>query len=343
MHILGAAFAEDTLSNNPGYIFYTGAIEKGGMGHPSTNNAYALGANAGDLVLYAMGTTNNKLLLAAGDGPVTPTAAVALDNTGKLGVGTFTPSERLEVSGNIRINGSYMRNSDIGTTFTCSSGQAISTATVKGGIITAGSCASVGAGDVITTADNLFTGKNKVGPQAYTVSITSASSGNFNNHWMVVASTNPTFAPSVGFSNFKPGQRYRISWIFTQRTSSGRLEAQFNGDGGSNYFWGMFGVNDQGSNQPNNGTSDTSCHLTPALDTGINRDSFGKIEFITSPIDGTTVLSRVESTYVDGNPFTQSQDGGCRYDGASNLSTITFSPTAGSMDGFFQVEQLILP
>lgn len=91
--------------------------------------------------------------------------------SGNVGLGTTMPAQKLHLSsGTLYIDGTsnginnfghYSASGTAGlTTATCSAGQTLGAMSVRSGIVTAGSCAASGAGDVVTTATQTFSGVN---------------------------------------------------------------------------------------------------------------------------------------------------------------------------------------
>ncbi|MBU1891169.1 hypothetical protein KJ782_06845, partial [Patescibacteria group bacterium] len=69
----------------------------------------------------------------------------------RLGIGTSSPTQRLDVSGgDINTSGVYRKSGTAGVTVDCGANQFLQDPTVSGGILTAGSCVDAGGGGTIT-------------------------------------------------------------------------------------------------------------------------------------------------------------------------------------------------
>ncbi|HET8708644.1 MAG TPA: hypothetical protein VFL85_00005, partial [Candidatus Saccharimonadales bacterium] len=65
---------------------------------------------------------------------------------GNVGIGTTSPAYLLDVAGDINSSTGYRANGTTGSSVTCTSGNTLSGIVVQGGIVTGGSCASLGSG-----------------------------------------------------------------------------------------------------------------------------------------------------------------------------------------------------
>ncbi|MBI4812217.1 tail fiber domain-containing protein [Candidatus Falkowbacteria bacterium] len=99
---------------------------------------------------------DNKFLIGRGYGPGQGVVqAITIDTSDNVGIGTTGPSYKLDVQGgDINASGVYRKGGTSGTSLSCSSGQVIKTATVSGGIVTAGSCTADDTGGSVGGSGN---------------------------------------------------------------------------------------------------------------------------------------------------------------------------------------------
>lgn len=90
----------------------------------------------------------------------TDAVSMTIKDGGNVGISSSTPTDKLGVGGDINVSGVYKQGTTAGTTVSCSAGQAVGGAVIKGGITTAGSCISTGGGDAVLAATQTFTGGN---------------------------------------------------------------------------------------------------------------------------------------------------------------------------------------
>ena len=119
-------------STTPGYKFVVSV---------ATDSLLALErSSAANPTIFKLGT-DSALIVSNGGSDL-----LAL-KSGNVGVGTTTPSYKLDVSGgDANVSGVYRKGGTAGISLTCSSGQTVATTTVSGGIITGGICASISGG-----------------------------------------------------------------------------------------------------------------------------------------------------------------------------------------------------
>ena len=203
---------------------------------------------------------------------------------------------------------------------------------------------TAGGGDVEEASNNIFTGANTIGPQGYATAITK-SSGTLNNMWQVVASTNPSFAASVSFTGLTSLGFYRIHYNLKQNTSAGLLYVRFNNDSGVTYA---------NANQciVSNATTDNYVSAGAAqwqlMGSNIAASGYtaGHIEFSNLIDDGTDINAFGNSTIWSNTaapPITTGCDSHVVYSGGSNVTSVQFITSAGTITGYFYVEELIVP
>lgn len=97
----------------PGFYYWNGnawvRLNDGG----STGNAWLLNGNNGtNPGTHFLGTTDNNALVIK----TANTERLRINSDGKVGIGLSTPSEQLDVSGNVRFSGALMPNGNAGIT-----------------------------------------------------------------------------------------------------------------------------------------------------------------------------------------------------------------------------------
>ncbi len=167
--------------------------------------------------------------------PIDPTA-------GRVGIGTSTPSYRLDVNGNIRASSAFIQGSNVGQSITCGAGNTISGVTVSGGIVTSvGACASIGGGSASATLQSAYDNSSipqivlTAGGGTLTVNDTAAGLGTDlfvvqdntgTTTYLGVSATGITVTGSGAFTtgvNISTGQTYKVNG--TQITTSALSDA----------------------------------------------------------------------------------------------------------------------
>ncbi len=123
-------------------------------------------------------------------------------STTRLGIGNVSPAYMLDVSGDINTNTRYRINGTAGVSITCTSGDVLQDATIKGGIVTGGSCVAAGGGGGggITTVgalDGVTYSANGATISGDTIYLQSAN----EFYAGLIATTTQTFAGSKTFKN----------------------------------------------------------------------------------------------------------------------------------------------
>lgn len=116
---------------------------------------------------------------------------------GNVGIGTPSPTQRLDVSGDLNVSGVYRKGGTAGVSTTCGSGNVPSGFTISGGIITAaGSCTALGGGS--GTVTNIATGTGiSGGPITTTGTISLNNTGSFTS--CTNSSTSKLYWNSAGY------------------------------------------------------------------------------------------------------------------------------------------------
>ncbi len=100
--------------------------------------------NVGTTTQYKQGALGIGGVLQVYGGITTPVLTVSGPN---VGIGTITPTYKLDVSGDINASGVYRKGGIAGVSVSCGSGTTPSGITISGGIVTsAGSCTPIGGG-----------------------------------------------------------------------------------------------------------------------------------------------------------------------------------------------------
>lgn len=146
----------------------------------------------------------------------------------------------------------------------------------------------------------------------------------------------PSSASSIAISSLSSGIRYKLILNLLQNTSNGLLHITFNGDTGSNYAWAANGStpttqfslgSDSGATFIGTGTADSSSnYLIEAI-------------FQTAASSNNIVqLNAVEGFVSTGNHRILTIYG--YYGGSTSLSTMTITPSAGTISGNWVLYQL---
>lgn len=201
-----------------------------------------------------------------------------------------------------------------------------------------------------TTTQNLSAGSVQVSNDAYasawngstTVATKDAVYDRFESSPMVlVASSSVSAVTSTTFSGLATSTRYMVRWKVLQNTSGGMMRVRFNGDTGTNYFVAQHSSQSSGAAAATFGDEvATSTPLTYSNQT-ISASQAGQGEFeFTHERDTTTVLLISKSTYITSGPDLVIADGAGYYDGASDISSLTFFTSAGTYTGTFFLYRL---
>jgi hypothetical protein len=86
---------------------YTGGI----MGSANDGYMYTMGNN----FLIATGNANKSLVFMTGGTSQSTNERMRIDGTGNVGIGTTSPSQKLDISGNLRLSGAFMPGNAAGT------------------------------------------------------------------------------------------------------------------------------------------------------------------------------------------------------------------------------------
>ena len=109
---------------------------------------------------------------------------------------------------------------------------------------------------------NTFTSSVTVGAPVYTTTATFQRA--VIGSWFVVASTNPSLANAVTFTNLTSTATYRMHWTLMQNTSNGGFSCWFFGDNSStNYKRISFGQNTSGTARTNNSAGANYVEVSP--------------------------------------------------------------------------------
>lgn len=201
------------------------------------------------------------------------------------------------------------------------------------------------SGGVSVTGNNAFTGANtSAGSFSFQngSTVTFQSGAIINGTWGVVDSSSPVGGVTSWTSTFDTALTtsavVELHFNITGITANdGDLYIQFNGDSGTNYFWGVHLMADNGAGA---GTSDGGAaavdrcklHRATFLDTGDNIS--GKVTCRIKASGSMRVLCYIQSA-LDGAALGRGESGTgmCRYSGSANITSMTIGRTAGAMYG----------
>ncbi len=155
------------------------------------------------------------------------------------------------------------------------------------------------------------------------------------NSLSLVATATPSAASSFTISGLSPGNRYKLVFTWEQNTSTAVGTFIFNSDSGTNYQSKVF-YNSGGASAGEASGPTTSFWFSNSS----NSSTFGQAEilFQTVPGNNDTVLVNYNTQYNDGGQEIYYVMG--TYTGASSLSSITFSTSAGTVTGTAALYQL---
>lgn len=107
------------------------------------------GGGSGTITTSSVPTTN---YIPKFTGVSTIANSQIFDNAANVGINTAAPGYKLDVQGgDVNTSGVYRKGGTAGLTATCTSGQVLATTTVSGGIVTGGTCVSLGGGGTVTS------------------------------------------------------------------------------------------------------------------------------------------------------------------------------------------------
>ena len=149
----------------------------------------------------------------------------------------------------------------------------------------------------------------------------------------LVASSAPSAASSVTFTGLSPGIFYYLIISYKQNTSNGYPRLRFNSDTGATaYNNTSFYYYSGGISYYASGTT-SAIQLTNAAGlVDANAQYFGWCDFTTYAGDNTKVFLTCMRTYITETLWVSGGGNGI-YNGGSNLSTLTLSPSAGTITG----------
>lgn len=150
-----------------------------------------------------------------------------------------------------------------------------------------------------------------------------------------VASSTFTFAEVL-----TPGTHYKIIFSMAQNTSNGITYLRFNADSGTNYKWSANAFNTNGASVSASNNGDTEIQISGGTAVGAGDYAVGEIDFNTVPGDNTVVYGTYSNSLSDANPFLVSVAGALKYDGGSDLSSVTILPSAGTITGTFKLYEI---
>lgn len=150
--------------------------------------------------LFKNRTNSTSAFQVQPSGSTTPILNVDSTNS-RVGVGLGTPGYKLDVAGDLNVStGSVYRVAGAaGTALTCTGGMMIQNATVTGGIITAGSCASA-SGFGVTSIGTIDSQTKSANGAVISVNSLVLQSADASNPGLVTASGSQTFAGTKTFS-----------------------------------------------------------------------------------------------------------------------------------------------
>jgi len=150
----------------------------------------------------------------------------------------------------------------------------------------------------------------------------------------LVSTLNPVAQSSYLCSwTLSPGVRYQIKLNLIQNTAIGIFTMQFNGDSGANYNW--FAVEFDSSVHPDDGIADTKIGLIAGYSVYVGGQIHIDIDITTKY--GNNMLT--ECKWNGGFVYSSSANypvtiiGSAQYNGASNLSSVTFLTSGGTFSG----------
>lgn len=209
-----------------------------------------------------------------------------------------------------------------------------------GRIQSVSSAAIAGGGDAALASTQTFSGANTflssvtIGPTAYTLAVT-RSSGVLVGGYSLVASTNPSGASSITFTGLQAYRRYVLYYYGQHNTAIGRTRIRWNGDAGLNYF-ATAGCVVSAAHVVYGGSSGfDAAYLTDTNGHTANTAVDIKAEFLIGVQADTTkvFLDFVTKDNRGSNGDYQSCRGGPYYDGASPVTSLEMTVTAGTMTG----------
>lgn len=251
--------------------------------------------------------------------------------SGNVGVGTMTPAANLDVNGSAQFGTGATKS-----TFTAAGLLKLTSSGIQwaDGTTSTSASAGGGAGNVVLTATQTFSGGNvfsssiTVGATVWTSSA-NTDSGVING-WSIVAATSPAGSSTVHFYGLAPGARYKITYRQTV-TSTANLLLRFNGDAGTQYNWEALCMNTVTNNFL--GASGTSQIYLIETNNGLNANSFSAGELVIDymPSDSTRVTVRNNITKTAATA-THCSTGG-DYDGGSPVTSLSIGVHTGTFTG----------
>ena len=152
------------------------------------------------------------------------------------------------------------------------------------------------------------------------------------------ATASPTTASSVTISGLSPG-RYLLILNIKQNTSGGNERITFNADTGNNYAYNVWLATSSSAMRPYFETSQANFGLQNNTNT-VGGYTNLYLYFNTAEDTGHTTLFQGFEVYDDSSlGYTQSVGSGI-YTGSANLSSITYTISAGSITGTATVYQM---
>ena len=203
-------------------------------------------------------------------------------------------------------------------------------------------------GAALLTATQTFSGANTFAGTAFFTSSVTVGNYSFTSTasyqaallggWTVVAVASSTSFSSIQFSNLSSSYTYRVHYALRWVTTGGNATVRINNDSGTNYYETAFGLF-------TNGSSDNVA--TPASTSMRIQNTGGGAS---TPLTGYFELNCIDfvcDIHGQSNYDNSATRAGLvyfhRYNGTTNLSSLTISPSAGTWRGHVWLEALLAP
>lgn len=344
---------------------------KGGTGSSSVLNLQSTnGAGTTDSIRFLTGTASERARIDTngnvGIGTTTPQASLDVWGTlslthdliatanGNIGVGVVSPGVALDVNGTVRSTGFTMSTAPTTgyvLTATDSQGDAIWSAATGGtgtnywaqspgnvGIFTGSPTNPQNVGIGTVSPQGLFqvvgagnVGINSTNPGQTLDVFGTIRSTTYINSLSKVCTVTLSSSSSGICSGLVPGNNYYMVLAFDQNTTNGQTNILFNADAGANY---------SSFNYINSGSGPGSANLTSTNSVNIASNTVAghpyleTMYFSTDPSTTSKVEYNFTITLTSSNQAgIQIDFGGGEYIGASSLTSVTTSASAGTMTG----------
>lgn len=234
---------------------------------------------------------------------------------------TSSPTTTLDVNGSAQFGEDSTKSTFSATgALTLAPGRSLTTSGAGGTIVSGSS----------VTASAFF------GDGSHLTGITSGA-------WILVSSAVAEGASSQDFTGLGSTTSYRLIYNFKQNSSNGYLKVTFNSDTGTNYRYGTWLLSDL----PTTGArgSGAGANFISLQDTGDNvvasGYSKGIFYFETAWGSPKTVFGWGDTSYLTAGSIMCRNITTGNYAGASNLSSMTLTASAGTFSGLFVVQRLV--